>query len=150
MALFDSVPACVVLTVKVRAAVAPLASEPTAHVTVPPLFVQPVEADTNVTDAGRVSAMDTGGVERGEDIYARRRDVRLEDSARVGIRASRAEGGHDVAVAVGFVGHGAGDGSGVRCPAVGNPGLERHAVVVGDVQTRARGTTANGHQYGDC
>ena len=44
-----------VVTVIVNVALAPAASEPTVQVTVPETLVQPVEAETNVTPAGRVS-----------------------------------------------------------------------------------------------
>src|SRR5438067_6437503 len=43
------------VTVMVKDLVAPLASDPPVQVTVPEAFVQPLEAEENVTPAGRVS-----------------------------------------------------------------------------------------------
>ena len=54
-----SVPAWLTCTTICSVAVAPLASEPTLHVTVLLVFVQLEEAETNVVPAGRGSVMVT-------------------------------------------------------------------------------------------
>ena len=82
---------------------------------------------------GRVGQVGEHG---GQNVHAWRGDVGLDQARGGGILAARAEAGHDIAVLACSHGSCAFDLCHMVIAAVGQPGLEHHAVIVGDMHAR--------------